>query len=239
MRVDTPPVIDGQLDDEAWRTATVLTQFVQQSPLDGAPATEPTEVYIADDSDHLYFGFAVHSSDPSIMRTSWGPEFGYGRLFDFDGVLQGDQLFFGVDNPFLGRGIGGNINVTLRPVSRFQARLSFDLSRLTDPRNGDVEVFNVKIVRAQSTYQFTDRLLLRNITEFNTFDDTLDLNLLFTYRVNAGTVFYGGYDDHYQQADRLGNDLDGDGRDDPFLLTQDYRRTNRAVFMKVQYVFRY
>jgi hypothetical protein len=33
------------------------------------------------------------------------------------------------------------------------------------------------------------RLWLRNITEFHTFDDALDLNLLFTYRVNAGTVF--------------------------------------------------
>jgi len=65
------------------------------------------------------------------------------------------------------------------------------------------------------------------------------LNVLFTYRVNAGTVFYGGYDDHYQQADRLGNDLDGDGIDDPFLLTQDFRRTNRAIFMKVQYLFRF
>ena len=39
VRVDTPPVIDGRLDDEAWQSAAVLTTFVQQSPLEGAPAT--------------------------------------------------------------------------------------------------------------------------------------------------------------------------------------------------------
>ena len=51
-------------------------------------------------------------------------------------------------------------------------------------------MFDVKIFRALTTYQFTDRFLLRNITEYNTFDKTLGLNFLVTYRVNSGTVFY-------------------------------------------------
>ena len=45
-----------------------------------------------------------------------------------------------------------------------------------------------------TTYQLTDRLLVRNISEYNMFDRTFGLNLLLTYRVNAGTVFYIGYD---------------------------------------------
>ena len=69
-RVDSPPQIDGRLDDEAWRTAAMLTEFVQQAPLDGAPATEQTEVYVAYDRDHIYFGFYLHYSDPGIMRAN-------------------------------------------------------------------------------------------------------------------------------------------------------------------------
>ncbi|MCH7933640.1 MAG: carbohydrate binding family 9 domain-containing protein, partial [Gemmatimonadetes bacterium] len=69
-RTDTPPVIDGRLDDEVWRTATKITELVQQSPLDGAPATEDTDIYIAYDSDQIYFGFHVHYKDPSIMRAN-------------------------------------------------------------------------------------------------------------------------------------------------------------------------
>ncbi|MEC7846472.1 MAG: carbohydrate binding family 9 domain-containing protein, partial [Gemmatimonadota bacterium] len=69
-RTDTPPEIDGRLDDEVWKTAAVLTEFVQASPLDGAPATEATEVYVAYDAENLYFGFYAHYEDPSIMRAN-------------------------------------------------------------------------------------------------------------------------------------------------------------------------
>ena len=41
-RTDTPPVIDGILDDEVWESAAHLTEFTQQAPIDGAPATEAT-----------------------------------------------------------------------------------------------------------------------------------------------------------------------------------------------------
>ena len=50
-RTDTPPVIDGRLDEEVWKSAGLITEFVQQAPLDGAPATEETEVYVAYDSE--------------------------------------------------------------------------------------------------------------------------------------------------------------------------------------------
>ncbi len=43
-RTDTPPKIDGQIDDAAWSGAVRITEFVQQRPLEGAPATEQTEV---------------------------------------------------------------------------------------------------------------------------------------------------------------------------------------------------
>ena len=47
VRIQTPPAIDGRLDDEVWSEAFLITDFVQSDPLDGAPATEETEVYLA------------------------------------------------------------------------------------------------------------------------------------------------------------------------------------------------
>src|SRR5687767_243953 len=99
--------------------------------------------------------------------------------------------------PYLGRESGFNVNVTLRPVPSLQSRLSFDRSQFVDVALDDAEVFDAKVFRAQTTYQVTSRLNLRNISQYDTFDQTLDLNLLATYRVNAGTVFYLGYDDHH------------------------------------------
>ena len=144
------------------------------------------------------------------------------------GFNWGDQIRFS-DAPFLGRSTGGRMFIALRPFSRLRSAMSVDFSHLVDPRT-DVEVFDVKIFRTETTYQFTNRLRVRNIMEYNTFDRTLDANLLVTYRVNSGTVFYVGYDDHYEQGDRI----------DPLLFpTNEFRQTNRAFFTKFSYLFRY
>ena len=143
----------------------------------------------------------------------------------------GDEIYFDPENPFLGRQTTIGVNATVRPVSSFQSRISVNSARFTDVRTGSGEVFDVKIYRALSTWQISQRFLLRNISEYNTFSKKLDLNVLATYRVNAGTAFYLGYDDHYRQSDLID--------DDERYFTTDLRRTNRAIFTKVQYLFRY
>ncbi len=150
----------------------------------------------------------------------------------------GDQVFFGTA-PFLGSGSQGRVFLTVRPLNRLQSQINITTSRLIDPFD-ETEVFDVKIYRALNTYQFTDRLLLRNILEYNTFSKTVGANVLFTYRVNSGTVFFIGYDDRYQQGDLIlddGNDLAYFGNQE--LFTTDLVRTNRAFFTKISYLFRY
>ena len=168
-------------------------------------------------------------------RISSSSRFSIGGFFQY-----GDEVRY-QENPFLGRGGSGGMFLTVRPVPRFQSQINVNSSRLMDPRNNDELIFDVTIVRALSTYQFTDRLTYRNIVEFNTLQRTTGLNMLFSYRVNAGTVFYIGYDDRYQQGSLiLGDDLDGDGVQDylfPSVTTM--QRTNRAFFTKFQYLFRY
>ena len=155
------------------------------------------------------------------------------------GFNRGDQIFFDADNPFLGFDTGWIWFINARLIPRLQSNINITTNRFIDPRNDDALVFDVKIVRALTTYQFTDRFLLRNISEYNSFDGALGLNLLFTYRVNAGTVFYVGYDDRYQQAERIDRGLHGRELDNRFFQSSALRRTNRAVFLKLQYLFRY
>lgn len=152
---------------------------------------------------------------------------------------RGDQVHFDPDNPYLGHESGVSAYINLRPIPRLKSEINIDTQRFTDPRRGGAEVFHVRILRALTTWQFTNRLRVRNISEYHTFDRTLDLNMLFTYRVNAGTVFYAGYDDHYQQADRIDGGFGEDRRAGRLPHFTGYRRTNRAIFLKVQYLFRY
>ena len=166
-------------------------------------------------------------------RYSAGGGVGTSRRIGFGGYFNwGDQIRFS-DVPFLGDSVSANIFVNLRPVSRFQMDLNVSTSRLVDPSTFE-EVFDVKIFRTFSTFQFTERLLFRNILEFNTFDRTLGANMLLTYRVNSGTVFFIGYDDRYRQGDLIFDD-----NDDPLFFTTDFERTNRAFFTKMTYLFRF
>ena len=71
VRSDSPPQIDGRLDDAVWETATHITDFVQIAPVEGAPGSETTEVWMAFDNDYLYFAFYAHYADPGIMRINW------------------------------------------------------------------------------------------------------------------------------------------------------------------------
>jgi len=141
---------------------------------------------------------------------------------------KGDQVRYMAD-PFLGFGTNVNMFITVRPFSRLQSQINITTSNLQDPRV-DEQVFDVKIYRVQTTYQFTERLLARNILEHNTFDKTMGVNVLFTYRVNSGTAFYMGFDDRYKGLGSIS---------DVPVQTTDYQKTNRAVFLKLQYLFRY
>ncbi len=64
QKVQKPPVIDGRLDDDAWKEAPVLSDFIQFEPDKGAPATVRTEVRVLYDDTHIYFGFKCWDPDP-------------------------------------------------------------------------------------------------------------------------------------------------------------------------------
>ncbi len=154
------------------------------------------------------------------------------------GVNRGDQIFFDPDMPYLGTDGGFIVFINARLIPRLNNNINIITNRFVDPSRAGAQIFDVKIARALTTFQFTDRFLFRNITEYNSLDKKLGFNALFTYRINAGTVFYGGYDDRYRQASNIDLDLNGDGLLERPWMTSSFRRENRAIFVKFQYLFR-
>lgn len=69
VRTDTPPVIDGKLDEAVWQQADVITDFHQIRPGDGTPTTERTEVYVLYDKDAMYIGARMYDSEPELIAT--------------------------------------------------------------------------------------------------------------------------------------------------------------------------
>lgn len=63
-RTDTPPEIDGLVDEAVWSRAPVVTSFVQTEPDEGRPATERTEVRVLYDDDAIYVAAINYDREP-------------------------------------------------------------------------------------------------------------------------------------------------------------------------------
>lgn len=64
VHVDEGPVINAVLDDDVWRSAAVVEDFIQQEPFEGSAASERTEVRVLYDDANLYLAVRAYDSNP-------------------------------------------------------------------------------------------------------------------------------------------------------------------------------
>ncbi|MDH4070131.1 MAG: carbohydrate binding family 9 domain-containing protein [Ignavibacteria bacterium] len=65
VRTETPPVLDGFLNDSVWERAIPVGDFTQRDPEEGKPATERSEIRVLYDDEALYFGCMYYDSNPA------------------------------------------------------------------------------------------------------------------------------------------------------------------------------
>ena len=64
VRVQTPLKIDGALDEPLYTSVPAISDFIQQEPHEGEPATEKTEMWLAFDNDNVYVAFRCWETEP-------------------------------------------------------------------------------------------------------------------------------------------------------------------------------
>ena len=70
-RASSVPTLDGDvLNDPAWRNVQPASGFWQTAPVEGAPASEATEVRIVFDDRNLYVGVICYDSEPEEVFAS-------------------------------------------------------------------------------------------------------------------------------------------------------------------------
>ena len=71
QHLSVAPVIDGRLDDVAWRSAPLdLGVWTSYNPLYGQTTPQETKVWVGYDAQYLYFAFQCDDPEPSRVRTS-------------------------------------------------------------------------------------------------------------------------------------------------------------------------
>jgi hypothetical protein len=127
----------------------------------------------------------------------------------------------------MGKSLDYSFEGTIRPTSRLSISPQFSYSRLDAEDSGE-EIYSGYIVRGSTNYQFTRRLFLRVVTQYNDFSSRLEIDPLLTYKVNPFTAVYFGSTHDYQEFD-LQRETNPATR---------YYQTQRQFFFKLQYLFR-
>ena len=71
VKVAEAPLIDGSLDDEAWRQTPMPTgQWLSYNPLHGDNIPQQTTVWITYDANYMYIAFKCDDPEPARIRTS-------------------------------------------------------------------------------------------------------------------------------------------------------------------------
>lgn len=84
--------MDGRLDEPVWQRANPATNFTQQDPDFGQPATEKTEVRFVFSRNSLYMGVVCYDSEPDRLM---------GNTMLRDAFLSSDDRFMWTFDPYL------------------------------------------------------------------------------------------------------------------------------------------
>ena len=95
VRLTGPFTLDGRLDDAIYADVAALSDFVQQEPREGQPATERTDVWVFFDDERVYFSFRCWETEPERLIANEM------RRDNFN-VYQNDHIAFIID-PFYDR----------------------------------------------------------------------------------------------------------------------------------------
>ena len=84
--------LDGVLDEAIWQRAEAATNFLQRDPINGAPATERTEVRIAYDEHRIVLGVQCFDSEPHRLL---------GNQMQRDQPFSADDRFMWALDPYM------------------------------------------------------------------------------------------------------------------------------------------
>lgn len=130
--------------------------------------------------------------------------------------------------PFQGYGkvVSGSLDWQASNVINTQLILAYEDLFQTSSDDRIVDSF---ILRTRNTLQFNKYLFFRGIMEYNSFRQTLDLDLLLSFTYVPGTVVHLGYGNFYERRR---------WEIDQYVRSDNYRTTQRGIFFKASYLFR-
>jgi hypothetical protein len=177
MDADDAIRLDGILNESIWQDAVPASDFRQQDPQNGVPATEPTEVRIVYSRDALYMGVTCYDSEPDKWLG-----FQRGR----DGFLGSDDRFMWTIDTFLDGRTAYFFEMNPSGLMADALQGSADVSN----RQWD-GIWNARVTRSDIGWTIEIEIPFRTLN-FSATNDTWGINFQRTVRrKNEETLWMG------------------------------------------------
>jgi len=147
--------------------------------------------------------------------------------FNADG---GAATFYDPIDPFQGRSTSYSAGLTFQPSGRFTQSIDYERVAFDRASTGE-RVYTVHIVNGKTAYQFTPHFFLRAIVQYDSAKTRVLTDFLSSYEPHPGTVVYAGYGSLIEQRDFV----EGTWKSN----TGTYLTTQRGLFLKTSYLFRF
>lgn len=183
-------------------------------------------VYISSGREH----WAGHVFDLRGAGCSGGLQLNH-RITINGWFNDGRSIYYDSTAPWLGhsRSYGGDLDVQLIDrLSQMICGQHSELYRLGDGFKG----YSVNIVNSRTTYQFNKYFFIRAIVQYNSGSQRLLSDLLASFTLVPGTVFFVGYGGISQRDEWDGTEWRQDNN-------ASFVPLERRFFMKISYLYRY
>ncbi len=138
--------------------------------------------------------------------------------------------YYDPENPYPGKERYASLSFTIQPSDRLSHRISFARDAF-DRLQGGERVYTVNILNTRTTYQISKRFAARAIVQYDSSRTRILTDFLGSYELVPGTVAYAGYGALLERQTWDGQEMvRGSG---------DYRNTQRGLFFKVSYLYRF
>lgn len=168
-------------------------------------------------NDELFRGIQFHDQKRLVASVSSNP---FREIYLALNAEVGSFIYRTI-TPEAGVGHNLGVSTTIKPSEGSQLEFSYSRARLSSEDSTQL-FYDGNVFRTVAAYQFSPEFFIRAIAQYNSFDDSLNVYPLLSYKLNPFTIFYIGMTNDSTRFDNL----------DRFVTT------NRQFFAKLQYLLR-
>ncbi|MBE2256278.1 MAG: carbohydrate binding family 9 domain-containing protein [Ignavibacteria bacterium] len=215
IRKYTPSIIGGVMHDTEGKMKELWMEWVNTIEFTNGIYLYPNFLFVNNE-------FYRNENLREVRRFSIGTDINSLKIIRGGGRYSIGKYIVRNTVPYVGTGQNFNFYFTFLPIDRIRNDFSYSYSDVSN-ENGVGKLFAGYVINNTFSYQFNREFSCRLLFQYNSFDNSFNVDPLISYKWNPFTVLYVGSTHYFEEFSGAGN-------------TNFHKESYRQIFMKFQYL---